>query len=455
MPSAAPAHQPNPDLFYPPHAQPLRGDEGFIRSTVKFLQNPLEGFGPLAWKQPIVSIRMKGYSYTTHVVSDPEGMDTILAVKAANFTKAPIDHRILSPATKEGLLSVHGEQWKRQRKTVAPIFRPRHVEALAPLVMEVVDGFVAKMGKSSRIELNTAMAELTFDVLAKALLGDPQGLDGERLKFATRNVVTSAGSLRPDDLLPLPRWVPRPMTPKGAGALKRLKQAADDLIAARDPADPGDDLVGLLIGAGGLSAREQRDNLIGFFIAGHETTALTLTWALYLLGRDRRVQERVREEVEDVTGGAPLAYAHMRRLTFTQAVIDETMRLYPPAPILNRECHERTEVCGRWLEPRDVVILNNYIMHRKADLWDDPHSFDPDRFLRDPSLKGKGSAFKPFGAGPRICVGAAFATMESLLALATLVRTFDVEVEESVYPKPKMTVTLRPDGGVPAVLSRR
>ena len=452
---AQPAHQPDPSLFYPPYAPPLRGDEGFVAATAKFLRNPLEGFGPLAWNQPIVSIKMPGYRHTTHVVSDPGGMDTVLATRAANFTKAPIDHRILSPATKEGLLSVHGEQWKRQRKTVAPIFRPRHVEALAPLVGEVVDGFVTSIGESAEVELNTAMAELTFDVLAKALLGDPQGLDGERLKFATRNVVTSAGSLRPDDLLPLPRWVPRPMSPKGTRALRRLKAAADALVASRDPNDPGDDLVGLLIGAGGLSAREQRDNLIGFFIAGHETTALTLTWALFLLGRDHRAQARVAEEVERVTEGGPLAYAHLRDLLFTQAVIDETQRLYPPAPILNRECHVETEVCGRGVVPGDVVILNNYIMHRKANLWSNPHAFDPDRFLRDPALKGKGSAFKPFGAGPRICVGAAFATMESLLALAELVRRFSVHVDDAIYPAPKMTVTLRPDGPVPATLRLR
>jgi len=445
------------DLFIPPSAPPLTGEEGFIRATYTFLKNPLEGFGPLAWNQPIVSI--PAFGNVTHVVSDPAGIGTVLVTKAANFTKAPIDHRILSPATKEGLLSVHGDQWKRQRKTVAPIFRPRFIEQLAPMVREVVDGFIDSIDDAQEVELNTAMADLTFDVLAKALLGDPKGLDGERLKFATRNVVTSAGTLRPDDLLPLPRWVPRPMAPKGALALRKLKAAADDLIAARDPDNPGDDLVGLLIGAGdkdgNLSPREQRDNLIGFFIAGHETTALTLTWALYLLGRHRPTAERVRAEVESLAGGAPITYAMTRELPFTQAVIDETMRLYPPAPLMNRECHVETEVCGRTIEPGHVVVINNYIMHRAERLWDNPNAFDPDRFLRDPTLKAKGAPFKPFGAGPRICVGAAFAIMESVMALASLVRAFDIRIGDNVYPKPVMTVTLRPEGGVPARLIRR
>ena len=438
-------------LFQPPHAPPLTGRESFVEATWKFIRNPVEGFGPLTYTQPIVTARTMGQ--VLHVISDPEGMNEVLVKQASKFTKTAIDARILGPATKEGLLSVHGEQWKRQRKSVAPIFRKRHMADLAPLITEVIEDFSARLDARPRVNLSDAMAELTFDVLAKALLGDPKGLDRDRLKTATRAVVTGAGTLRPDDLLPLPRWVPRPMTPRGSAALRRLKRAADDLIAERTR-EPKDDLVGLLINAENLTAREQRDNLIGFFIAGHETTALTLTWALYLIGRHRPTLERIREEVRAVAGDGPIAYEHLDRLTFTHAVIDETMRLYPPAPLLNREPSEPVEVLGRTLEPGDAVVLNNYVMHRTERLWDDPLLFDPDRFLRDPSLKAKGAPFMPFGAGPRICVGAAFATMEAVIVLGSLARDYDVEVADSVYPRPLMTVTLRPEGGVPARLVR-
>ncbi|MGB6319383.1 MAG: cytochrome P450, partial [Litorimonas sp.] len=261
------------------------------------------------------------------------------------------------------------------------------------------------------------------------------------------------GTLRPDDLLPWPRWVPRPMTPRGSAALKRLKRAADDLIEERTD-HPADDLVGLLIGADNLTQRERRDNLIGFFIAGHETTALTLTWALYLIGRHRPTLERVREEVRSVCGEGRIAYEDLERLVFTRAVIDETMRLYPPAPLLNREPQTEVEVLGRTLVPGDAVLLNNYVMHRTERLWDDPLSFDPDRFIRQPELRAKGAPYMPFGAGPRICVGAAFAVMEAVMVLATLARDYDVVVGEDVFPRPLMTVTLRPEGGVPAKLVR-
>ncbi|WP_298917290.1 cytochrome P450 [uncultured Algimonas sp.] len=438
-------------LFQPPHAPPLTGEESFVEATWKFLRNPVEGFGPLAYRQPIVSAKTMGR--TLHTITDPEGMTDILVRHADKFTKTAIDARILGPATKEGLLSVHGEQWKRQRRSVAPIFRKRHMADLAPLITAVIEDFTARLDVRPRLDLSTAMAELTFDVLAKALLGDPQGLDRDRLKTATRAVVTGAGTLRPDDLLPWPRWVPRPMTPRGSTALKRLKRAADDLIAERTD-HPADDLVGLLIDAENLNRRERRDNLIGFFIAGHETTALTLTWSLYLLGRHRPTLERVRSEVRQVCGDGPVGYDDLDDLAFTRAVIDETMRLYPPAPILNREPQAEVEVLGRTLAPGDAVLLNNYVMHRTERLWDDPLLFDPDRFMRNPSLRGKGAPYMPFGAGPRICVGAAFAIMEAVMVLATLARDYDIIVADDVYPRPLMTVTLRPEGGVPARLER-
>lgn len=420
------------------------------------MRNPLEGFGPLSYRQGITSVKQMGVQM--HVITAPEGMNDILVKHAAKFTKSPIDARILGPATKEGLLSVHGEQWKTQRRAVAPIFRARHMSNLSPLIHAVVADFKARLGAECIVELNAAMADMTFDVLAKALLGGPKGLDRERLKKATRRVVTSAGTLRPDDLIPWPRGTPRPMGPRGYSALRKLKAAADHLIKTRQ-ASPGDDLVGLLIGAQDpktgerLSHREQRDNLIGFFIAGHETTALTLTWALYLMGKDRATQKRVRAEARAV-GVNKMSFETMGKLPFTRAVIDESLRLFPPAPIINRECHETCDVLGRTINTGDVLLLCPYIMHRRDALWDNPLAFDPDRFIRNPDLRSKAAPYMPFGAGPRICVGASFALMESVMGLAGLMADYEITVAEDCFPRPLMTVTLRPEGGIEARLTK-
>jgi cytochrome P450 len=454
------AHYTEDGYFIPPHAKPLSGQENIFVSTWKFMRNPLEGFGPLSYKQGIVSL--KTGRLKIHVVSDPKGMNEVLIKNTAAFRKAPLNQRILKPATKEGLLSVHDEQWRRQRRGVAPMFQHRHMADLAPLITEVVNGFKAKLDSGNgKIELNTAMADLTFDVLAKALLGDPKGLDRDRLKVATRKVVTSAGTLRPDDLMMLPDRVPRFMGPMGYRALRMLRKAADNLLASRDPENPGDDLVGLLISArdpktgASLSPREQTDNLIGFFIAGHETTALTLTWALYLVGKHKPTEMRIVEEVKAVAGEGDVTVEHLGKMPFTRAVLDETMRLFPPAPLLAREAIADCVVGGRDIEPGDIVVLGTYIMHRTDRLWDKPNVFDPDRFIREPGLNRGKDKFMPFGAGPRVCVGAAFAVMESMMALATLVRDYEITPDADSYPRPLMTVTLRPQGGIPATVEKR
>ena len=165
--------------------------------------------------------------------------------------------------------------------------------------------------------------------------------------------------------------------------------------------------------------------------------------------------ERLREEVMAICPSGNIKYDQLTELKLTQAVIDETMRLYPPAPMLNRQCHEDVVISGREIKAGDNFLLCNYVMHRTERLWDNPLAFDPDRFLRDPSLKAKGAPYMPFGAGPRICVGAAFATMEAVMSLARLVRDYDIQVPSDCYPKPLMTVTLRPEGGVPARMVRR
>ena len=230
---------------------------------------------------------------------------------------------------------------------------------------------------------------------------------------------------------------------------------------ARDPENPGDDLVGLLISARdpkteqGLSPREQRDNLIGFFVAGHETTALTLTWALYMIANHEPSEARLVEEVRRVAGSGPITYEHIAKLPFTRAVIDETMRLFPPAPLMGREAVKDTDILGRKIYKGDIILLATYVMHRTERLWDNPNAFDPDRFIREPSLGRGKDKFMPFGAGPRVCVGAAFAIMEAVMALGTLVRDYDIQIPSDCYPRPKMTITLRPEGGVPARMVRR
>ncbi len=422
------------------------------------MRNPIEGFGPRAYSQDITTANSLGVRL--HVITAPELMHDVLSRQAEKFPKAPIDGRIFSTAMKEGLLSVEGGQWKRQRRVLAPIFRPALLSAMAPMITQSIEAFTSRIGQGAQVELREAMSDLTFDVLAKALLGNAEGVERASLHKAMQRGLDSVGTIRPDDLLPLPKGTPRPISPAGYLAIRRVKKAADTLIAQRKR-HPQDDLVGLLTGATDphsgkpLSAREQRDNLTGFFIAGHETTALTLCWALYLLGRVPTIQERVLSEVKAAYPGGAIPHDCLSNLPLTRAVIDETQRLFPPAALMGRQCAQDTQIGGRDIVKGDILTLAIYVMHRREAFWSKPKLFDPDRFLENPSLNAKGSAFMPFGGGPRICVAAGFARMEAMMALATIIRDFKVEVADNVYPRPKLTVTLRPEGGIPARLTRR
>lgn len=240
-------------------------------------------------------------------------------------------------------------------------------------------------------------------------------------------------------MIPLPRHIPRLIDLKAKRAIKRMKHAADDLLdhaatapqtetpelksqeakSAQENIPVPFDLVSLIAHsvdpASGqtLTREEQRDNLIGFFIAGHETTALTLTWALYLISQRPRYQELMREELDKVSsqssllnsGYNALTYNDLGALPYTRAVLDATLRLYPPAPLFNRECQKPCVVLGRQINKGDHILIVPYIMHRKDAYWEDPMAFKPERFLDNPALKAKGAAFMPFGAGPRICIG--------------------------------------------------
>jgi cytochrome P450 len=194
-----------------------------------------------------------------------------------------------------------------------------------------------------------------------------------------------------------------------------------------------------------MTDAELRDNLLTFIVAGHETTALTLAWAFYLLAHHPDAQDCARAEAQAVLGGRAAGAADVARLPFVRAVIDEALRLYPPAGLLSRTARERDELAGATILPGDTVMLPVYAIHRHRDRWEAPDAFRPERFLGPPPAR---YAYLPFGVGPRICIGAAFAVQEAVIILATLLARFRFAPVPGRDPRPVMILTLRPEGGV-------
>ena len=237
-------------------------------------------------------------------------------------------------------------------------------------------------------------------------------------------------------------------------ALKQMKTVADTAIDARAArgADGVPDLLDLLLeGEDPKSKRkmntaELRDNLLTFIVAGHETTALTLAWSLYLCAFDQDVQDRARAEVKSVCADRPVTGEDVAKLPYVRQIIDEALRLYPPAAMVSRTAMAPDTLCGRDIHKGDTVIIPIYALHRSHVLWDNPDSFDPDRFAAPKDIDRY--AYLPFGDGPRICIGASFALQEAVIILATLLGRFRFNPVAGKDPSPVMILTLRPEGGV-------
>jgi cytochrome P450 len=227
---------------------------------------------------------------------------------------------------------------------------------------------------------------------------------------------------------------------RGAGA---PPDVLDMMIAARDP------------GTGApLSRLELRNNMLGFIIAGHETTALALTWALYLLAFDAAVQRRARAAAQDGLGDRAATAEDVPRLGYIRQVLDEAMRLYPPASVLSRTAKDHDMLHGRMIRPGKTVMVPVYALHRHRLLWDDPDAFDPGRFAPEAAKRRHRFAYIPFGAGPRICIGLQFALTEAVIVLATLLARFEFRLVPGFAPKPELALTLRPATGMPLRVTR-
>ncbi len=422
----------------------------------------------LAWKEPLriwsewhferptmFGVTRFGAAIT---VSDPEGVRRVLLDNAANYDKGPFLRRVLGPLIAKGLLLVEDDDWKRARRTLAPLFTPARLAKTAGVMAEIAQARVAAWPRDgSAVDIDHEMTALAFDVVSATQFSNRLGGDAAAFEHAF-NVFSETGArVDPLDVMNVPDFVPRLGKLRARATAKFFARRIDELVSDRRAlldggGDAPDDLLTALLRARdvegdgeGLSDAEVSANVLTFIIAGHETTARALSWALDLLARTPHHQDRVFEEIRDVDLADP---AWMKSAPWTRAVIDETMRLYPPAPTFLRRALGPDEICGRKIPADTGVSISPYVLHRHKLLWDDPDAFRPERFLPGEREKIDRYAYLPFGGGPRVCIGAAFAVQEAMIALATALRHVRVAPLDGHAPTPTHRVTLRADIGV-------
>jgi cytochrome P450 len=448
---------PDPDLvpFEPP-------DHPTFRAAFR---NVIESY-PRALYDEQGLIRYQTRFLDSVLVSEPELIHEILVARADLFRRDDVARQLLSPMLgPTSLFMAEGADWKWQRRAVAPAFRNDKLLALVPTFSTIAVRQVERWGAAPRerpVDVAEAMAQTTCEVIVDTMLGsagaiDVQGfaraLTAELDSFPWRFILTAFRA---------PSWLPYPGRRHAARAREHIYREAARLVAQRRQEPAGrPDLLDLLLQARDeetgrvMTDEELVRNLATFILAGHETTAVALTWTLWLLAKHPHVQDQVAAEAHATISSGVIEAQQVERLTFTRQVLQEAMRLYPPAPAISRQPLAPLVLGGEQLTPATQVTITIYPLHRNRRLWKDPDSFDPDRFRVDQIKTRPRYAYLPFGAGPRVCIGASFAMIEATVLLAILVHAFRFKAVKGHRPHPVARVTLRPRGGMPLYLEPR
>jgi len=444
----------------PPPAKPL----SFLKSLRASKGNSFETVPLAAYEQPIYE--RKSVFGRMLMISDPEGVRRVLVDNVANYPKNEMSDRFFSAMFGEGLLSTDGAKWRTHRKVMAPSFDPRSVAAYAPAMAEAAAAFAgrwATLNDDAPVDIAEEMKTLTLEIICRTMFSS----DAEELVAVAGNAFERTHNALEFSLLDiLPVIGPRRIKAKQdaiRAEFSVMDAAIYRMIAAREqnPA-ASKDLLGRLIAAkdpdngAGLSASEVRDEVITIFVAGHETTAVTMTWVWYVLSQRPDEEAKLHAELDAVLGGRAPTADDLPRLPYARMVVEEAMRLYPPAPAVSlRMARGADEICGVKVRRGDQIFVSPWLLHRHRRLWDEPMRFDPERFTPERSAGRPRFAYLPFGGGPRVCIGASLAMTEATLILAALAQRFRPRLAEGEEVRLQSRITLRPAGGLKMTLERR
>jgi len=446
----------------PPRRVPL----GTFGRIAAMRRNPIEIWADIHYEQPV----LVGHSFLGDraVVSDPAGVRRVLLDNVANYRKDDLQLRLLRPGLGNGLLTAEGEEWRAQRRLLAPLFSPRQILAFAPAMAAVAAAGterLAALGEGARLDLSHEMAGVTLEVLEHTLFSQGLGREPSEFQEAVTRYFETIGRIDPLDVLGLPQFLPRFGRMRGRPALEFFARVVGELVAARRQMlaagkSPPQDILTLLLSAEdpetghGMSADDIRANIVTFIGAGHETTANAMTWCLYLLSLSPEWRARVEEEIDREFANGPVETL-AERLPQTKAVFEEALRLYPPAASLSRAAINADVLGGKTIKPGTIVTIAPFVLHRHRTLWKDPDMFDPNRFLGAKRAEIDRFAYIPFGAGPRVCIGMGFAMQEGLILLAHFLQRLRFDLVEGHEVALQQRITLRPKGGMPMIMHLR
>lgn len=438
--------------FVPPVPEPAPDVMGPFEMARRMRLNGITVYGRPAYEEEV--LRRNFFGHGSLVLNAPDAIRRVLVDNHEAYARTNATLRILRPLLGQGLFISEGPDWRHQRRTLAPAFTPKAARMLVPHMLAPAEEAIAELraGGDRPANLFAAVQRLALEVAGRTMFSLEMREHGGALRdLVGRYSVRLARPHLLDVLLPVGIPTPHDIARRFFG--RRWMRFFEDLMARRrqagvSAAQPRD-LFDLLLAARdpetgqAFSPEQLRDQAATMIMAGHETTAVALSWALYLLALAPDIQDRAAEEAKQADDGADGAPA-LERLTYTRAVIDETMRLYPPAYVIVRAARQPDEVAGVPVRPGDIVVISPWVLHRHRRRWTDPDAFDPERFMPGaPSIDRY--AYMPFGIGPRVCIGAHFALTEATLVLSRLLKNFRIELASREPVMPVAIVTTQPD----------
>jgi cytochrome P450 len=426
--------------------------------------NTLAIYPPEAFDEDIIAQRLLWRR--RFIINEPNAVRHVLLDNAANYTKSELTRRLLEPGLGRGLLTSEGETWRRHRRIMAPAFDHRSIIGYAPIINEVTAGLLERwdaLVDSSEIDVAAVMMRTTLHIISRAMFSSDSD---EIVDVVERGVGQYQATVRPGllDLLRFPVWLARLLSfRQPIGAFDEFDKSVDRLLSTRscEPNHGPRDLLARLVAArdtetgGGMTAQEVRDQVVTIFMAGHETTAQALAWTWYLLSLHPEAEAKLHDELSTVLAGRTPRYDDLASLRYTRMVIEESMRLYPPAHTMAREPIATDHILGHRIPAGALVLIVPWLLHRKPSLWENPDRFDPERFSPERVLARPRFAYIPFGAGQRICIGAAFAMTEAVLILAMIAQRYRLHLKPGHPVEPQGLITLRSRYGLRMTLERR
>jgi cytochrome P450 len=391
--------------------------------------------------------------FRAHMAFGPAEIEQVLVERAADFRKS-FGTRMLIPLLGRGLLTAEGDEWLRHRRLASPAFHRGRVEGYGRTMARYAQDSVDSWSDGETLDLHDEMTALTLRIVARTLFDSDVTSRIEEVARIGASIqdfyYLRFASLR----FLIPTWLPTPGNRRLAAATRRLDEVVYNIIRERRPDEDRGDLLSMLLLArdehgAGMSERQVRDEVMTLLLAGHETTALALSWAFLLLDRNPEARDRLEAEHGAVLGDRPASPSDVPALPYSQAVINETLRLYPPAYVTGREAVRATTIGGVPIPKRHIVLISMYTTHRDPRFFPEPDAFRPERWLDGLDKRLPRGAFIPFGLGSRKCIGASFAMMEATLLLATMARRWRFELAPGeIGTQP--SITLRPAAAMPA-----